>query len=159
MKSNIGILVAGAFGMLVVSGSARAAEHVEVGKLDCDVSAGIGAIVGSKQDVKCVFNPSATGAAVNYVGHITEIGIDVGEIAKAKMTWLVYAPSSRDKDALAGTYTGVVADAAFGLGAGAKVLVGGEHGTVSLQPIAVQGEEGVNVAAGIAALTLRAAGN
>ena len=33
----------------------------DVGKLDCDVSKGIGVIVGSKQDLDCTFTPSASG--------------------------------------------------------------------------------------------------
>ncbi|WP_376940487.1 DUF992 domain-containing protein [Agrobacterium tumefaciens] len=45
----------------------------------------------------------------------------------------------------------------MGVGVGAKVLGGGLHGTIALQPIALQAEEGVNIAAGITALTLHAA--
>ncbi|MDP9759158.1 hypothetical protein QE433_001970 [Agrobacterium tumefaciens] len=37
------------------------------------------------------------------------------------------------------------------------MLGGGLHGTIALQPIALQAEEGVNIAAGITALTLHAA--
>lgn len=139
------------------AGAALAAPHAEVGRLDCDVSAGVGVIVGSQQEVSCVFVPTDGGANEDYKGKITEFGIDIGEISKAKMAWLVFAPASREKDAFAGTYEGVSADAAVGLGLGTKVLVGGEHGTVSLQPVSVQAEEGFNIAAGIAALTLRSA--
>ncbi len=120
------------------------------------VSAGIGVIVGSQEDVDCTFTPSASGQTQVYTGKITEFGIDVGEINKAKMAWLVFAPASRSEDALAGTYGGVSADAAIGIGLGTKVLVGGEHGTVSLQPVSVQAEKGLNVAAGVTSLTLRA---
>ena len=42
--------------------SASAVEHVEAGRLDCDVSAGLGVIVGSQQDMSCVFTPSDGGA-------------------------------------------------------------------------------------------------
>jgi hypothetical protein len=140
---------------LAVSGTSFAAEHVEVGKLDCDVSAGVGLIVTEKQDVSCVFAPTAGGTAEKYTGNINEIGIDLGSTTKAKMAWLVYAPASREKGALAGTYTGVSADAAVGIGLGANVLVGGQHGTVSLQPLSLKTEEGLNVAVGISALTLR----
>ncbi len=140
------------------AGIASAAEHAEVGKLDCDVSAGIGVIVGSQQEVSCVLTPaSSAGTTETYVGKISEFGIDIGEIKKARMAWLVYAPTSRADNALAGTYEGVTADAAVGLGLGANVLVGGEHGTVSLQPISLKSEEGLNVAVGVSALTLRAA--
>ncbi|TWF58854.1 DUF992 domain-containing protein [Neorhizobium alkalisoli] len=136
--------------------SAFAAEHVEAGRLECDVSAGLGVIVGSQQDMSCVFTPSDGAAKEDYTGKITEFGIDIGEISKAKLAWLVFAPASRDVGSLSGTYTGITADAALGVGVGAKVLGGGLHGTIALQPIALQAEEGVNIAAGITALTLHA---
>jgi hypothetical protein len=41
------------------------------------------------------------------------------------------------------------------MGAGGKLLVGGSHRTISLQPFAVQGQVGVNLALGVAGLTLR----
>lgn len=137
--------------------SVYAAEHVEAGRLDCDVSAGLGVIVGSQQETNCVFTPADGAAKEDYTGKITEFGLDIGEISKAKLSWLVFAPASRDKAALSGTYTGIAADAALGVGVGAKVLGGGQHGTIALQPIALQAEEGVNVAVGITALTLHSA--
>ncbi|MGV2140017.1 DUF992 domain-containing protein [Agrobacterium sp. 16-2014-1-2a] len=137
--------------------TAFAAAHVEAGRLDCDVSAGIGVIVGSQQEMSCVFTPGDGAAKEDYTGKITEFGLDIGEISKAKLSWLVFAPASRDRAALSGTYTGIAADAALGVGVGAKVLGGGLHGTIALQPIALQAEEGVNIAAGITALTLHSA--
>jgi len=142
---------------LISFGAASAASHTEVGRLDCDVSGGIGVIIGGQEEATCVFAPADGAAKVNYKAKITEFGLDIGEISKAKMTWLVFAPSFRDKASISGTYTGVSADAALGLGVGAKVLVGGLNGTVSLQPVSVQVEEGLNIAAGISSLTLRQA--
>lgn len=142
---------------LLSVGAASAASHTEVGRLDCDVSGGVGVIIGGQQEATCVFAPADGAAHVNYKAKITEFGLDIGEISKAKMTWLVFAPSFRDKESISGTYTGVSADAALGLGVGAKVLVGGLNGTVSLQPVSVQVEEGLNIAAGISSLTLRLA--
>ena len=57
--------------------------------------------------------------------------------------------------ALAGKYVGASGDASLGLGGGANVLVGGSHQTVSLQPVSVTGNVGVNLALGVAGLTLR----
>jgi hypothetical protein len=140
---------------IVSAVTALAAPHAEAGRLDCDVSAGLGLIVGSQREVSCSFVPTGGGESEKYQGKITEFGLDIGEIQKAKLVWLVFAPAPHRKDALAGTYTGVSADAALGLGVGAKVLVGGDNGTVSLQPLSIEGEEGLNIAAGISALTLR----
>jgi hypothetical protein len=57
--------------------------------------------------------------------------------------------------ALAGKYVGASGDASLGLGAGANVLVGGSHRSVALQPVSVTGNVGVNLALGVAGLTLR----
>jgi hypothetical protein len=56
--------------------------------------------------------------------------------------------------ALAGNFAGATASAA----AGANVLVGGSNNTISLQPLSIEGNTGLNVAAGIGAVTLRFAG-
>jgi hypothetical protein len=45
----------------------------------------------------------------------------------------------------------------LGLGAGAKVLIGGSHRSIALQPLSVSGQVGVNLALGVAGLTLRSA--
>jgi hypothetical protein len=142
---------------LNITPQAIAAEHLEVGRLDCNVCAGIGVIVGSQQEIACVFAPSARGPSKSYVGKITQFGLDVGEIKAAKLAWLVFAPALRGEGALSGSFAGVSADAAIGVGLGAKVLVGGENGTISLQPIALQEDEGFNIAAGITSVSLHPA--
>lgn len=157
MRNLILSSVAAATFSLLAVGTASAATHTEVGRLDCDVAASIGVIIGGQQEATCSFAPADGAAHVNYKAKITEFGLDIGEVSKAKMTWLVFAPSFRDKASIAGTYTGVSADAALGLGVGAKVLVGGLNGTVSLQPLSIEAEEGLNVAVGISSLTLRLA--
>jgi len=138
-----------------IAGDAFAASHTEVGRLDCDVSAGFGVIIGSQQEMTCQFVPTGDGVTEKYKGKVTEFGLDIGETSKAKIAWLVFAPTTRSDNAFEGTYTGVSADAAVGLGLSANVLVGGEHGTISLQPISVEAEEGFNIAAGITSFTLR----
>ncbi len=142
--------------MLLAPVSAIAAQS-EVGKLDCDVSAGIGVIIGSKQEVSCTFTPSAPGPTKAYAGSIDEFGLDIGEVKKGRMVWLVYSVNNQPLTGLQGTYRGVEADASLGLGGGAKVLVGGgKSGNVSLQPVSLEGDVGVNVALGVASLRLRA---
>ncbi len=155
-RSIFAVAATFSFAAFASVGTAFAAEHVEAGRLDCDVSAGLGVIVGSQQEMSCIFTPSDGAEKEAYKGKITEFGLDLGEIKQAKLAWLVFAPASREKAALSGTYTGVSADAALGVGLGAKVLGGGLHGTIALQPIALQAEEGVNIAAGITSLTLHA---
>ena len=59
--------------------------------------------------------------------------------------------------ALAGHYAGVGADASVGAGLGANVLVGGTGRAFSLQPLSIEGETGLNIAAGVTTVTLTAA--
>jgi hypothetical protein len=134
-----------------------APEHAKVGTLTCDISAGIGLIITSKKDVTCMFTPTAPGPKEVYVGTITKFGLDVGATAGGQMVWAVDAPTTRRFGALAGTYTGATGEATVGAGVGANVLVGGSDRTVSLQPLSVQGQAGLNVAAGVAELRLRPA--
>jgi hypothetical protein len=41
------------------------------------------------------------------------------------------------------------------VGAGANVLVGGFHNSIALQPVSIEGQNGLNVAAGVAELSLK----
>ena len=58
---------------------------------------------------------------------------------------------------LAGTYVGATAEVSIAAGLGANVLVGGSNRSVALQPLSVQGQVGLNIAAGIGALELHLA--
>ena len=49
------------------------------------------------------------------------------------------------------------AEATVGAGVGANALVGGSNRTVTLQPVSVQGQAGLNLAVGVAGLDLRPA--
>lgn len=155
MKITVFSLIAA--GMLAAPVVANAAQ-ADVGKLDCDVSKGIGVIVGSKQDVDCTFTPSAAGdASQHYVGTITDFGLDVGTVEKGRMVWLVFNATRQPVAGLAGNYAGLTADASVGIGGGANVLVGGTSKTISLQPVSLEGDVGVNLAVGVTALKLQLA--
>jgi hypothetical protein len=133
------------------------ANQTKVGTLSCDISGGIGLVITSKKDLTCMFTPSQPGPREVYVGSITKFGLDLGATACGEMVWAVYAPSTRKFGALAGNYGGATAEATVGAGLGANVLVGGSDRTVALQPVSVQGQAGLNVAAGVADLRLRPA--
>ena len=135
---------------------ATAQSGTKAGLLSCNMSPTIGLIVGSHQHIRCSFTPDAGGAPEFYSGSITRIGLDVGFRAGGVMGWAVFAPTSGlHHGALRGHYVGASGDASFGLGAGGKLLIGGSHRTISLQPLALQGQMGVNLALGVAGLTLR----
>jgi hypothetical protein len=141
---------------LPIPASAQA-NRTKVGTLSCDISGGVGLIITSKKDLTCMFTPSQPGPREVYVGSITKFGLDLGATAGGEMVWAVYAPTTRKFGALAGDYGGATAEATVGAGLGANVLVGGSDRTVALQPVSVQGQAGLNVAAGVAELRLRPA--
>jgi hypothetical protein len=133
------------------------AERTKAGTLTCDISGGIGMIIGSQKEVTCMFTPTARGSREVYVGTISKFGLDVGATAGGEMVWAVYAPTDRRFGALAGDYAGASGEATVGAGLGANVLVGGSNRTVALQPVSVQGQAGLNLAVGVANLSLRPA--
>jgi len=129
-------------------------QRAKVGALTCDISGGIGLIITSHKDVTCMFTPSQPGPREVYVGGINKFGLDLGATAGGEMVWAVYAPTTRRFGALAGNYTGATAEATVGAGLGTNVLVGGSDRNIALQPLSMQGQAGLNVAAGVAELTL-----
>jgi hypothetical protein len=155
---TLATLSATALAATTLTANAQAPDRTRVGALTCDISAGIGVILGSKKEVACVFTPSAENAPREvYTGSITKFGLDIGATTGGEMAWAVFAPSSRAFGALAGDYIGGSAEATVGAGLGANVLVGGNNRTVALQPVSVTGQTGLNVAAGITGLELRPA--
>jgi hypothetical protein len=55
---------------------------------------------------------------------------------------------------LAGDFEGVSAGVTAGVGVGANVLVGGSRRSITLQPISIEGNTGLNLALGVARLRL-----
>ena len=85
---------------------------------------------------------------------ITKYGLDVGLVGGGVMVWTVFTRTASGPGFLAGDYVGVSGEASVGAGLGANVLVGGSNRTVTLQPVSVQGQVGLNFALGVAALHL-----
>jgi hypothetical protein len=148
------VITAAALVLAALSGSAQAQDRVQSGSLTCDVSAGIGLIIGSQRNVSCTFTPSSPGPIEYYTGTISKLGIDLGVTTGGVMVWLVFAPTTRPVGALQGTYAGAAAEASVVAGIGANALIGGSNRTVTLQPFSVQGQVGLNIAAGVAGLDL-----
>ena len=86
---------------------------------------------------------------------IRKFGLDLGATTGGQMVWSVYAATTGRVAALAGSYAGATAEATIGAGLGANVLVGGSDRTIALQPVSIQGQTGLNVAAGVADLELQ----
>lgn len=135
---------------------AKGKSGVNVGSLTCNVAGGMGFIFGSSKELNCLL-ARTDGVAEAYTGTIRKYGVDIGFTKEGHIVWLVFAPGQIGQGALAGEYGGVSAAVAAGLGLGANVLLGGSNKQVSLQPVSVEGGVGLNVAAGVAEVSLKAA--
>jgi len=138
-------------------GAPAKADGVKVGVLTCHESSGWGFIFGSSKGLHCIYHHG--GYAERYNGSVSKFGVDVGYTSGAVIVWDVLAPNTGpERGALTGDYVGVQASAAAGPGVGANALIGGFHRSFTLQPVSIQGEEGLNVAAGIGSMSLHFVG-
>lgn len=141
---------------LAVSFSAPAWAKAQIGILKCDTSIGIGEIFMRKQTMTCVFTHS-DGRTENYTGTVHQYGLEVGEIKEGHLAWAVVAGTPMTGTGLlAGKYAGANAAVAAGLGLGADVLVGSTGDSLALQPIAIEGQSGISLSAGVEQLELAA---
>ena len=140
---------------LVFASAADAAPHgVRVGELTCNVASGWGFIFGSSKDLHCTYR--GNGHFEHYTGSISKFGVDIGYTEGGVLVWGVFAPTSDIRQgALQGDYAGASAQATVGLGVGANALIGGLDKSFALQPLSVEGSKGLNVAAGIGAISLK----
>lgn len=139
---------------------ALAQERTELGMLECTIEGGPGFIIGSQKDLACLFKPSDQARpAEAYVGTVTKFGLDVGVTGKTVMQWLVLAPTTDPfpAGALTGDYVGASADASAAIGGGANLLIGGSDKTITLQPVSVQAQTGLNLAVGVSNFQLKMA--
>ena len=151
MKS---LFAAAAISGLLATTAQASNSGVKVGVLQCTVAPGVGLILGSSKGVSCTF--TGNGRTEHYHGSTGKLGVDIGFTNKSYLSWVVFAPGQIHAGALAGAYVGASAQATVIAGLGANVLVGGWSDSINLQPLSVQGQTGLNVAAGLASLNLQA---
>ena len=153
-RTVTGILFA--FILLIAMPDLAQAQSFRTGGLTCSTSARVGLVVGSRQNMQCVFRSNTSGQQYDYRGNISRLGLDLGITGGGRLFWAVFAPTSRvRRGTLVGNYVGASGNVALGVGLGANVLVGGSHRTISLQPLSVEGQVGVNLAVGVSRLSLR----
>jgi Protein of unknown function (DUF992) len=147
-----------ALALAVASTDPAAAQRVRAGVLTCDVSAGIGLIIGSQKSVACTFAPEPSGPQQVYSGSITKFGLDIGATGGGVMVWAVFTDSIAPPGTgfLVGDYFGATGQVTVSAGLGANVLIGGSSRMIALQPISVSTAVGLNLALGVAELHLRA---
>ena len=158
-KVGLAVVACGLLAGITLPGTpAQAQGGVRIGTLSCNVAAGWGFVFGSSKALHCVFS-HAGGPPEHYNGSISKFGVDIGYTTGGVLVWGVFAPTAGiGPGALAGNYGGATGSATVGVGVGANVLVGGSNRSISLQPVSIEGNTGLNVAAGIGAINLHYAG-
>lgn len=158
-KKAVALTLAAALFAAPLAGMAEEPESksggIQAGFLTCNVASGWGFVIGSSRKLRCVWEPEK-GVAYYYNGTVGQFGVDVGYHRSSVLLWTVVAATS-DKGAksLEGSYGGVTVQASAGVGAGVSALVGGFKKSITLQPLAISGETGLNAAAGIQTITLK----
>ena len=156
-KALLAAAVAAASLFALAPQTQAAQSGVRVGTLTCHVQGAWGHLVASNREMNCMYEPYHR-TAEHYVGSIQRYGVDVGHVNNATLIWAVVAPTSNvGRTALEGNYGGVSANATVGVGLGANVLVGGLDRSIALQPLSVEGNSGLALAAGVGVMRLRAA--
>jgi Protein of unknown function (DUF992) len=143
--------------VLAIAGAAPPAaaqpHRLQVGRLNCSLSSSVGLLVTSERNVSCIFH-SDNAPDETYSGTMRRIGLDIGATSGGRIVWAVFAGTDRYAGMLDGTYVGATAEASIALGLGANVLVGGSDSSIALQPLSIQGQVGLNIAAGVGQLYL-----
>jgi hypothetical protein len=138
-----------------VANAQQPLQRVQVGVLECRGGASVGFIVGSVTNLGCVLRVDGV-PDDRYVATIRKVGVDLGITEESALAWGVFAPSARlGPGDLSGNYAGAQGSASVGVGVGGNVLVGGSNNSIALQPLSVQGQVGLSVAAGLESLELR----
>ena len=155
LKNTFSKIAASLLIAVPLAAPAMADARIEVGILTCEVQGGTGLIITSKKEMTCTFS-AIDDFTETYDGTIRKFGIDIGETDYTTIKWAVFAPTTEmEAGAFEGTYVGLSAEATLGAGLGANALIGGFDQSIALQPFSGQVQEGLNIAAGVGALTLR----
>jgi hypothetical protein len=136
------------------SANALPQPQFRAGILQCQGGQNVGLVVGSTTSLECVFQSEGR-RPEPYIATVHRFGLDLGITDQTRLSWAVNAPTGRvGHGNLAGNYGGIGANASVGVGGGGNFLVGGPQNPYALQPISVQGQTGLNVAAGVANIEL-----
>ena len=123
---------------------------IKAGMLTCELTGGKNFVVISEAQYTCVFDVAGSDETERYTAEIDKLGIDLSVEKAETLKWVVIsATGTFDPGLINGDYVGVSADAAFGLGAGARVQVGGVDDSITLQPLSVSGRKGMGIAVGV----------
>jgi hypothetical protein len=131
-------------------------SRIYIGSLSCNVGGSTGYVLASSKSLDCVFlNKDGTQSA-QYTGTIDKVGVDIGYTKAVHTIWRVYSlGSDRGPTNLGGTYVGEQGTAAAGNQAGGNWIYGGPNAEVGMLASGIVQDAGYNLAAGIAAMTIK----
>ena len=163
-KTLLAIVAGAALGIPGLISEAFADERVQIGLLTCDLASPedgarerrISLFVPVNRNLECLFDSGREYSSQEYAGTFRRFGPAVGGVDRSSLVWAVFATGYGESNGkLEGTYRGASIEATLGVGVGANVLVGGFERSITLQPLSVQTQLGLNVALGVASLELR----
>ncbi len=142
-----------ALGLGLAAPTSASAAGIEIGWLDCTVgkSPRLEFITSSRVVVCKYTKKGRRGSPETYVGIIDKVGLNLGKTGNKILAWKViqYEKSPYHYGSLVGTYRGVSAEVTAAAGVGVNVLGGGSGHNYILQPVSIQAQTGLNVAAHI----------
>ena len=134
----------------------NANSRIYIGSLTCNVGGSTGYILASRKSLDCVFLAKDGLQTAQYTGSIDKVGVDIGYTKAVHTIWRVYSlGSDRGPSDLSGTYVGEQGTAAVGSQAGGNWIYGGRNAEVGMLASGVIQDAGYNLAAGIAAMTIK----
>jgi len=154
-RAGAGIVIAFALSLY----SAVSFAGAELGSLTCHriKGTGVNLILTSSAQVRCVFNGTG-GARQWYIGETgVKLGVDLKFGGEETINFAVISATGGfvpEGAFLSGKYRGGKADAAFGVGVGAAVLLGGSSDTMALQPAIETSTGAAGVSAGLGFLDI-----
>jgi len=127
---------------------------MRAGILECEGRRAAGYFVTSSARLRCMFRSHGY-RPERYAAKLRRFGLDLGVTAHTRLAWVVNAPINEfGRSELRGRYGGFTANGSAGVGFGGNFLFGGSDRAAALQPISLQGQTGLNVAAGVAEVEL-----
>ena len=125
-----------------------------MGTLTCSLSASIGLVVGSQRNVSCLFRGTSGEPDEPYTGTMTRVGLDVGLTTGS----VIFGRCSRTRTATKGCSPAPIPGrrqkCPLPLVSAPTSSSAGSNRTLALQPLSVQGQIGLDIAAGVGSLDL-----
>lgn len=134
----------------------NANSRIYIGSLTCNVGGSTGYVLASRKSLDCVFLDKEGMRSAEYTGSIDKVGVDIGYTKAVHTIWRVYSLGSvRGPFNLSGTYVGEQSSVAAGSQAGGNWIYGGPNAEIGMLASGVVKDAGYNLAAGVAAMTLK----